>query len=288
MEAGQFSLSVNPMKNFATLFLTVISTAAILSAAVLPLFPWVLVIPLLYLFLNRILAGIPLKESAPKAYLMYFLMGLSGIPQEASELRNLTSPAQSSVEPGELTQRMTSHLVSQLPGILVRTLSPLLCGIAVYIIFGATDDSGSPLNTSHLQQLNDLLQRAKIPDAAATLMQELLTQTEHIRNRSSEFGHALEQAASQITAVGTQAAASSSQFSALSTQTALLANDLKRVRSSISELQQDVEDVKTSVSEIGQVIDDFSDIAASRILNFSVDTAQASRQTEQPAAVAPV
>ena len=267
------------MKRVLSESLPLVTVGLVFLSASLPLFPLPLILPLLFLWLQKVVAAVPTNESAPRAYLMYFLMGLTGLVSEAGEIRQLTSLMTAAEEPSEMMSRLAEVMISRLPSTMMKTLSPLLCGVAVYIVFGGHgSSSSSPLNTSHLQQLNDLLQRARIPEAAASLMQELIVQTETIRSRSAEFGQTLGDAGHQIAASGIQAAASAEQFAKLAAQTAALASDMKIVRSKIAEMQADVGGVRQSVSEIGQVIDDFSEIAASRILNFSDETATSVRK----------
>lgn len=266
------------MKRTVELLLPALAVLLIvLTHAVLSLFPLPLVIPMAFLVLNRVLAGIPLRESAPRAYLMYFLTGLIGLLVQAVAFGHAVSDVVPGIGSTNGTddenglQLLSSMLVAALPDILMQTVSPLVCGVAVFIVFGGTSSGGgsSTFNATHLQQLNELLKRARIPEAAASLMQELLTQTDAIRSTSAEFSQSVGQSAAQIGAVGTQAAGAAQQFAALSSQTASLTSDLLLVRQKITEMQSDVAHLHATVAEIGQVVDQFSEIAASRILNFT-------------------
>ncbi len=253
----------------------------VLTHAVWSLYPLPLLIPVAYLILNRSLVGIPLKDSAPRAYLMYFLTGLIGLLTQAVEFGHAVSSTMTESEGaiGDISDQanglhlLSSILVATLPEILLQAVTPLVCGVAVFIIFGGTSAGGgnSTLNATHLQQLNELLKRARIPEAAATLMQELLTQTDAIRSTSAEFSESVGQTAVQIGTVGTRAAETAVQFANLTSHTASLTSDLQQVRRKIAEMQSDVSHLHATVGEIRQVVDEFSEIAASRILNFTYE-----------------
>lgn len=264
----------------------------VLTHGIWSLFPLPLIIPVVFLILNHILAGVPVKESAPRAYLMYFLTGLIGLLTQAVEFGHAVSDAMpesyrtdsdmsASADQANSLNLLSSMLVATLPEIMLQTVTPLVCGVAVFILFGGTSSGGNAtLNTTHLQQLNELLKRARIPEAAASLMQELLTQTDAIRSTSTEFSQSVSQTALQIGAVGTRAAATAEQFGGLASQTASLTSDLLQVRKKIAEMQSDVSHLHATVAEIGQVVDEFSEIAASRILNFTYESDESNSRKE--------
>jgi hypothetical protein len=188
-----------------------------------------------------------------------------------SEFSDTASAAPAGVPHEGATADPARNFLLRLPDVLQRVLTPLICGIAVYVLFGAarSAESAPPLTTSHLDQLNLLLQRANIPEAAAVLMQQLVTQTERIQTESLRFSESVGAVTQNLKAFDDAITASRQQCDSLAGRVADLAGDVGRMHTSVTSLHQDVQTTRHDIRECAQAFDEFSKITASRILNFS-------------------
>jgi len=251
-----------------------------------PTFYLSLVIPLAYLVWRRTTKGGVTEDAASRCYLMYFLMGLTGMVLEASALGDdLQFALTQMAESGDDSSEAWITLIARMPDIMLHALLPLASGVAVYVLFGNFSISGAQashgsITGDSVNELTALLQEGRIPEAAAQLITAIVSQTERLSVVSQQFATATASAAGNLETIGTEAGRTAQQLQSLGTQTGVLTADVQKIQQQIAETRRDISKLQTSVGDIGQVVEDFSEIAASRILNFSCDTAQPIRDQQ--------
>lgn len=266
------------MKRFAQFALSAATvTAVVLSHSTVRLFPFALAIPVVYLIVNRLVAGVRFEQTVSRAYLMYFLMELTGMLLQAEELGYRLQNEMNSISDPQAT---LLELISELPEILTRTLMPLACGVAVYIIFGNSSEVSAEAARSahdgrHAIQLTELLQNARVPEAVAQLMTDLVSQIDAINSACRNFTHVVGTSAKDLQNVGAEAGTAAHSLNVLAQQIAALKDSLQTIRAAVAETGNDIQGLRKIVSEIGEVVSEFSEIAASRILKFSREMAHA-------------
>ena len=266
------------------------ATVAILAMALAhfstPTFYLSLAIPLAYLMWRRSAKGGVSEDAASRCYLMYFLMGLTGMVLEASSLGDdLQFALTQMAESGDDASEAWITLIARMPDIMLHALLPLASGVAVYVLFGNFSISGAQashgsITGDSVAELAALLQQGRIPEAAAQLITAMVSQTERLSVVSQQFATATESAAGNLETIGTEARRTAQQLQSLGTQTGVLTADVQMIQQQIAETRRDISKLQTSVGDIGQVVEDFSEIAASRILNFSYETAQPIRDQQ--------
>jgi len=226
------------------------------------------------------------EDAASRCYLMYFLMGLTGMVLQASSLGDdLQFALTQMAESGDDSSEAWITLIARMPDIMLHALLPLASGVAVYVLFGNFSISGAQashgsITGDSVTELAALLQEGRIPEAAAQLITAILSQTERLSVVSLQFATATASAAGNLETIGTEAGRTAQQHQSLGTQTGVLTADVQKIQQQIAETRRDISKLQTSVGDIGQVVEDFSEIAASRILNFSCDTAQPIRDQQ--------
>lgn len=242
-------------------------------------------VPLGYMLLARLLAGMSAARSSQRAYMLGFVTGLMGMFLAASELLLIMSEAVGME--AETSLILLQGAMVSLPNVLVEFLVPFLYGVSLYLVFSCQEEEGgtgsahtSPDLTPWFQRWESWLQTSDAPEVIRRSLSELGQQLAEL----SQSYHHLQQHASAtsdvLNRVHDEAAAAGERIDSLHASAKNLgkeSEDLRREfdqltadsRAVRSEVRSQLNDARSSLEESREVMDQFADLVSHRILEES-------------------
>jgi len=228
----------------------------------------VLSVPVVYLFLSKLMAGSDLPTAAGRAYLLCFLAGLLGLSLRGSELLHSLSEQ---MESRSLSAEAIPALLQSTAGLLPHLVGPLMLGVTLYAACSVYE--GLPIESHSqakplLEKLNEWFQASGTPEE---LRQYVIDLHQHMQDLGGSCGNVAQQFAetdTELTQLVSATTKANTQLSQMTSSASGLSSELKQLQNDVVGVNASIDQLQAAVSQIGSVVDDFSEIISKKILDL--------------------